>query len=409
MNSKNLFAHPVTFFFLVVPSGISTGFITVTLPYILTQNGFSVGEAATITAVALSSNLWRFLWAPIVDLTLSLHKWYLIGVSLTALSLFSIYLIPFDTEFKLLLTFVVFISQVAASFANAPVGGFMAKTVREEQKGRAAGWYQAGNLGGTGFGGGAGIWLASHFSSNISLLVLSVSMLFCAFTLSYLPQVVAQKTELKKRFTLIFVDLKALFRNKLAIYSIALFITPVGVGAASGLWSSVAFNWEVNADNIALIVGVFSAFASVIGCIIGGWIADRFGRWTAYFGAGCFMALISFIMYLAPNSPIVFNISVLVYAVSIGVAYAAFSAVVLHAIGKGMAATKYALLSSFGNISPVYMTALNGWVYDGYGIKTMLLAETVLGIAFVIIFIGILKNVDLRSPVSSPQVSIVNK
>jgi len=117
------------------------------------------------------------------------------------------------------------------------------------------------------------------------------------------------------------------------------------------------------------------------------------------------MALISFIMYLAPNSPIVFNISVLVYAVSIGVAYAAFSAVVLHAIGKGMAATKYALLSSFGNISPVYMTALNGWVYDGYGIKTMLLAETVLGIAFVIIFIGILKNVDLRSPVSSPQVS----
>lgn len=408
MNSEKSFANPFVFLFLVMPSGISKGFIVVTLPYILTQNEFTVGEAAAITAIAMSSNLWRFIWAPIVDLTLSLHKWYLIGVSLTAISLFSIYLIPFEMEYKLLLTIVVFISQVAASFANAPVGGFMAKTVKEEQKGRAAGWYQAGNLGGGGIGGGAGIWLASHYSSSFSLLVLSTSLLFCALTLFYVPHVIAEQTDLKKRFNVMVVDLKALFKSRVALYSIALFITPIGIGAASGLWSSVAFNWDVTADNIAVVVGILSAFASVIGCVIGGWIADRFGRWNAYFGAGVFMCIISFVLYLAPNTPIVFNIGVLMYAISIGIAYAAFSAVVLHAIGKGLAATKYALLSSFGNISPVYMTAFNGWVYDGYGIKTMLLAETVLGIAFVIIFIGILKNINLRSPITSPEISTVN-
>lgn len=85
-----------------------------------------------------------------------------------------------------------------------------------------------------------------------------------------------------------------------------------------------------------------------------------------------------------------------------------FSALVLHAKGKGLAATKYALLSSFGNISPVYMTVFNGGIYDGYVIKTVLLAETGLGITFAIIFIGILKNIDLRSPITSPTISTVN-
>ncbi len=34
----------------------------------------------------------------------------------------------------------------------------------------------------------------------------------------------------------------------------------------------------------------------------------------------------------------------------------------LFAIGRGAASTKYAALSSLGNVPVVYMTALDGWV-----------------------------------------------
>ncbi len=392
---------------LVIPPGISFGFISVTLPYVLTQNGFTVGEAATITAVALSSNLWRFLWSPIVDLTLSLHKWYIIGLTFTALSLLAIYFVPLETGNRVLLTVIVFISQIASTFNFTPVGGFMAKTVKEDQKGRAAGWYQAGNLGGMGIGGGAGLWIASNYSFGMSVFVLSCSMLVCVFGLYLLPRVIAEKVSLKKRFTVITVDLKRLFKSKIALFSIALFITPIGIGGAANLWSSVAFNWDVNADNIAVVVGVLSAIASVIGCVIGGWVADRLGRWWAFFGAGSIMAAISLLMAIAPGIPVMFNTGVLLYALSTGMAYAAFSAVVLHVIGKGAASTKYALLSSFGNIAPVYMTALNGWIYDGYGIQIMLLSETVLGLSFVIIFLGILAKFDFAPLIKSPSLSSV--
>ncbi|HEY5124229.1 MAG TPA: hypothetical protein VIK14_10885, partial [Ignavibacteria bacterium] len=79
MTFKRNTANPFTFLFLVLPYGVSNGFVYVTLPFLLTKHGFSVAAAASITALGLSANIWRFLWSPMTDLSLSLHKWYLIG------------------------------------------------------------------------------------------------------------------------------------------------------------------------------------------------------------------------------------------------------------------------------------------------------------------------------------------
>src|ERR1700687_1289258 len=86
--------RPFIFFLLVLPMGISGGFVGVTLPFVLTRAGFSVGAAAAIVAVGLSANVWRFLWGPIADLTLSLRKWYWIGLGTCAATLFLLSLIP---------------------------------------------------------------------------------------------------------------------------------------------------------------------------------------------------------------------------------------------------------------------------------------------------------------------------
>src|SRR5579864_3751125 len=40
------YTRPLYILFLVLPAGISFGFATVTLPYLLTQNGFSVAHTA---------------------------------------------------------------------------------------------------------------------------------------------------------------------------------------------------------------------------------------------------------------------------------------------------------------------------------------------------------------------------
>ena len=132
-------SNPITFGFLVLPYGISSGFVSITLPFVLVREGFSVAAAASVVALGLSANLWRFAGAPVVDLTLSLRRWYLLGLGACVVTLLLLGLMPLRPETAIALTTVAFLSQVGANLVVIPVGGFIAHTVRQDQKGRAAG------------------------------------------------------------------------------------------------------------------------------------------------------------------------------------------------------------------------------------------------------------------------------
>ena|SRR5207248_2431212 len=62
---------PFLFFILDLPSGISSGLASIALPFILTQAALSVAAAGYIVALGVSANLWRFLWGPVADFTLT--------------------------------------------------------------------------------------------------------------------------------------------------------------------------------------------------------------------------------------------------------------------------------------------------------------------------------------------------
>ena len=173
------YIKPFYIFLLIKPMGISQGFVTVTLPFLLTQNGFPVTLTAGIVAIGVSANLWRFVWGPVVDLSLSLHKWYWLSLVTSIASLLLLCFIPFTVKGAALLSVIVFISQVAATITLLPINGIMAKQMQENKKGAASGWYQAGSLGGVGIGGGAGLWLATHYNLILAAIILcGMSILF---------------------------------------------------------------------------------------------------------------------------------------------------------------------------------------------------------------------------------------
>jgi PAT family beta-lactamase induction signal transducer AmpG len=387
---------PLAFFFLVLPMGISAGYVGVTLPFILTRAGFSVGAAAAIVAVGLSANIWRFLWGPVADLTLSLRKWYWIGLGTCAATLFLLSLMPIHQVAGL--TTMVFISQVAATLVVLPIGGLMAHTVAEEQKGRASGWYQAGNLGGFGLGGGAGVWLAAHFSSHVAGTLLALAMLLCAAALFSVPDVRPIPGErLGQKMRDIGKDFRELVRSPIVLLTTALVSCPIGAAGASNLWSAIAPDWHASPDTVALATGLLSSVASFAGCIAGGYMADRVGRWWTYFISGTFMALVAIVMAAAPRTSFQYSSWVLLYAGSVGMANASFSALVLNAIGRGAASTKYAIMSSIGNVPVVYMTALDGWAYDRWHASGMLNFEAWVSMAFVVLGLWALSKVNVRA------------
>src|SRR5438105_7324423 len=255
--------RPFLFFFLDLPSGISSGFASITLPFVLTQTGLHVAGTSATFAHGVSAKLWRFLWGPVADLTLTARRWYLIGLITTAATLFLLSVIPLRTSSSGLIYAVVFISQVASTLVMLPLGGMMAHTVAEEAKGRAAGWYQAGNLGGNGIGGGAGVWLASHFSKEAAGGTLAVAMLASAAAIYFASDVRIVASEgLAARMRILWQDIYSMVRAAVPLFTIVLVCSPIGAGAMNNLWSSVAPDWSAGPDTVALVTGILNGVVS---------------------------------------------------------------------------------------------------------------------------------------------------
>jgi PAT family beta-lactamase induction signal transducer AmpG len=377
---------PFHIFFISLPAGISLGFVTITLPYILAHKGFSVASISTITSLAVAANIIRFLWGPIVDLSLSLRKWFWIAMFSSSVILLSICYIPLTVKNTLLLTILAFVSQVAGTFTLLPIGAIMAKRVEEDKKGKAGGWYQAGNLGGVGLGGSAGLWIAANYNLAIAGIILSIASLLFALVIFFIKDVQHSKEEtVKSELKRIGKDLLIMLRTPIILFIIIMICMPIGTGAMFNLWSAVADDWKADARTVELVTGLLSGIVSAIGCIIGGFIADRWGNWIAYLGFGIVCALATGGIALFPYEPIIYITGVLAYAFTGGLMNAAFTSLLLFATGKKNAATKFSLLISFGNISFAYMTSVDGWMHDKHNAKYMLVAEAALGLASVII------------------------
>ena len=154
--------HPAVFTLLFLPTGIMAGYVTVTLAWLFAKEGISVEKIAALVAAILIPHIFRFIWAPLVDSTLSLKKWYLIANVISAFGILMTGVLPIKESSLPLLTFIVIFSNFAVTFLSMSTAGLVAHDVPEELKGRASGFIQAGNLGGTGLGGGAGLWSAQR-------------------------------------------------------------------------------------------------------------------------------------------------------------------------------------------------------------------------------------------------------
>ena len=267
----------------------------------------------------------------------------------------------------------------------------MAYDTPGDRKGRASGWFQAGNLGGGGLGGGAGLWMAQNLSEPwIAGAVLAAVCLACCAALPFIrePPPIPRAGSYLRDIGAVLRELWSVAKSRSGALALLICFLPLGTGAAAGLWSAVADDWHASAETVALVTGVASGFVSAAGCFLGGWICDRMDRKYAYGLFGVILALCATLMALAPRTEPMFIVYTTVYSLLSGFSYAAFSAVVLEVIGRGAAATKYNLFASLSNMPIAYMTVVDGWAHTRWGASGMLYTEAVIGVAAMGVFMA---------------------
>ena len=374
---------------LFLPFGATAGFVSVTIGYIARQQGLGDAAIAGLVAINTLPHTFKFLWAPIPDALLTRRAWYLIANLTSTVTLIALGFVPVASESLPLLRALIVTNSVAITFLGMAVEGLLGHVVSESERGSAAGWLQAGNLGGAGIGGGVALVLAQRIGVRSAFVLMALTLLGCSLALLAVREPRSSRPpSLLASLRQVVVDFfETIVQSRTGVLAMILCFLPAGAAAAGALFAAMADRWGTSADAVAIYTGILGGLVAAAGCMAGGWLSDRMDRKTAYALTGFFLAAVAVGMYLGPRNELGYGVFTLAYQFGSGLAYGAFTGFVLEAIGRGAIATKYNMLASLSNIPIWYMTEVDGQVSERWGPGVMLLVDAATEVIGALLFL----------------------
>jgi MFS transporter, PAT family, beta-lactamase induction signal transducer AmpG len=272
---------------LLAPFGIGIGFASVTLAFQLHAAGMAVSLATAIVAAYIAAQSWKVLWAPLVDTLLTPRIWYGIGATGMIAAMLVLCLLPRTLAMMPFYYLFAVVGSVTGSLTGMATETIMTRTVHPSRRGTASGWSQAGNVGGTGLGGGLGLLVAHHVATPAApALVLGAVCLACFACLWLVPHVARGNESLDylARLRAVGHDVIAVARTRVGVLALVILLLPIASGEAP--FALIGAQWHADGDMVALISGTLSGLASVVGALAGGYLTDRLGGRATYMTAG---------------------------------------------------------------------------------------------------------------------------
>jgi hypothetical protein len=363
----------------------------------LTRAGIPVHRTAWIVAAASLSLSLEFVWAPMVDASLSRRAWFVGGAAVMCASLAALLMVPWTIDSLTLLAGLAYTSCFGMAVAGVAIKGLMACEMPAAQLSASSAFYTAGGIFAKTVGGAGTLWLVSHLSSRGLAAGLSAGTAALAGTaiqwISPTPWLPLKGLPAKLRSALL--DVWRFIRTRQGALIAVLCVVPFGSGSEVGLVGAIAREWSIGPDRLAAWVS-FSAVGSIAGALFSGWLATRIGPWKAYIAQGWVMIAAMLGLALAPREPLPFFVLELIYRAFSNGCIAAALGIVMVAIGKGAASTKAAILWSLFNFAGFYPTLLEGIVHDRIGTGAMLLTDAALGAAGFAVLVGAARLLAIR-------------
>jgi PAT family beta-lactamase induction signal transducer AmpG len=388
--------HPFVWMVLYFPLGLAIGFPSVALGYLGSRAGLDVSAVAAIVGMTFIGGGWKFLWAPVGDYTLSRKTWYLIAITAVSLGLLAMTAIPLSHATAPVLSALTLATTVAATFSAFATEGLMAHNTTLATRGRAAGWFQAGNQFGQTAGGGIGLWFVVHAPAPwMGGAALAAILFACALPLIRLeePPPAMADASVGARIGDAWRELAGVLRSRAGRIALILAILPIGTGAAMFLFSALAREFNASVDVVSSVLGLGGGVAIVAGCFVGGRLADRVPKPTAY-AVSCGLGLVAcVVMAASPRTSGGYAATTLFYTFTLGMVTASFTGLVLAIIGDTAAATKINLFFAINTLFSLGMLRAAGWAHDAWSTNGMLLTEAVTGVAALTVFVWLSRKV----------------
>jgi PAT family beta-lactamase induction signal transducer AmpG len=363
---------------MTLPFGLTVGFATVVVPFVLRSRGFEMTTIATVSLVVQLPHVIKLFWSPALDAGWPRRFWYFASIAVASVCLPLAALVPTSGDVRVgsiqigfvwVFAAVLFLAQAAVATSGSAMLALMALTVSDARRGLVAGWLTAGNLVGTAAGGALVAWMLSHTSATWTAVALGAICVLAATPAAFIDEPQGQHRRMRLLVVELLREACQTLRSVDGWTGLVICLSPVGAGALTNLFSALVKDYasdDATSERLVVIVnGVLAGVMNGAGALLGGYVADRMNRRLAYALSGALTAMCALAMIAGPASPTAFTVGCLGYQLTNGLSYAAFYAFLLELLGKKRGiATQMALYVGASNFAVTYMTWLDGWSYD---------------------------------------------
>lgn len=364
----------LTFGLLYVSEGIPYGFTSVAMVAFMRQHGVSLEAIGAFSAALFLPWAFKWAWAPLIDLVRldrwgGRRAWIIACTTMMLLSLLLLASIDAGQHFRWLLVTVI-VHNFFCATQDVAIDSLAVSTLRPDERARGNGFMFGGQYLGIMLGGGAAVFVTGLVGFHGALVYVGT---LCALNLAFVllfvfdpgarPLATRQPNFLRSLFAQLTAFVKVVYASfwrsgRGPIFGTAFALLPCGAMAlAYAILSTIQVDYGLNATQIAQLQ-TLNTIAAAAGCLLGGFIADRFGIKRTVAAAFALTALVTFglasqisLHGLTGVSPVYFSGSIVTHGFFFGVAYGSRNAIFMGMTNPAVGATQFTAFMGMSNLA----------------------------------------------------------
>lgn len=394
-----------TFGLLYVSEGIPLGFAAVAMAAYMRRQGLDVAQVGAFVASFYLPWAFKWAWAPLVDL-IGLKRfggrkaWIVLCQSLMIVTLYIVSQIDLGRHFDLLIMLVV-VHNVFAATNDVAIDSLAVNALQPDERGLGNGFMFGGAYLGQGLGGGGAMFVTDRYGFDVAFMYVATLLLgVLFFTLIFVrdptlgTRVAGKSVEIWRKFKESLVSfLRELqvgfFRSGPGpLVGVVFALLPFGAMALS---SAISTTLQVDigmSDSQIATLNVASTVVSALGCVLGGWLADKLGRrkmLAAYYAMTTLPVLYMAVLLGGDAGldgvtiPTYFAAAIAFYLFT-GMHYGTSAAIFMGLTNPAIAATQFTGFMALRNLTISYTQAWQGAAVEAWNYSTVFYIDAALAL-----------------------------
>lgn len=261
--------------------GAPIGFIWWALPTLLRHEGAQLDTIATFTAILTLPWVFKFLWAPLIDVFrrpgFGFMRWIGVSQLFMCITLVPLLFLPLK-ENIFWWGFFLLLHSFSAATQDVSVDALIINVVIKKEKGMLNATMQAGMLAGRSIFGGGALILAPKYGlhTTIGLMILAILVTMSLLPFIKEPAIAAARRERLENFR---KKIVTTFRSASTAWTIAFALTAAAAfEAAAALSGPFLTDQKVTMESIGIFFGLPVVACMLIGGFAGGFLSDLLSR-----------------------------------------------------------------------------------------------------------------------------------